>query len=43
MTTVKKVFLVHGEPGPQQVLAGIIKGTYGTQVEVPARGDAFEL
>ena len=43
MSTVKKVFLVHGEPVPQQTLAGVIRSTYGVEVLNPARGESFEL
>ena len=43
MSTVKKVFLVHGEPVPQETLAGVIRSTYGVEVLNPARGESFEL
>ena len=43
MKTVKKVFLVHGEPVPQQMLANVIRSTYGVEVLNPARGDSFDL
>jgi metallo-beta-lactamase family protein len=43
MKTVKKVFLVHGEPVPQQVLANVIRNTYNVEVLNPGRGDSFDL
>jgi metallo-beta-lactamase family protein len=44
MGRVKKVFLVHGEPGPQDALAGVIRQSYPkAEVFAPDRGDAFEL
>jgi len=43
MKTVKKVFLVHGEPVPQQVLANVIRNTYNVEVLNPGRGESFDL
>lgn len=45
MGRVKKVFLVHGEPVPQQALKVAIQAAYGDRVEVisPARGESFSL
>ena len=43
MSTVKKVFLVHGEPKAQTVLAALIRERYQVDVTNPARGDSFEL
>jgi metallo-beta-lactamase family protein len=40
---LKRVFLVHGEPGPMTVLAGVIKKEFGVEVATPARGESFEL
>jgi metallo-beta-lactamase family protein len=40
---IKKVFLVHGEIPAQKILASAIRDTYGLSVEIPARGDDFEL
>jgi metallo-beta-lactamase family protein len=40
---LKKVFLVHGEPAPMAVLAGVIKKEFGIEVATPARGESFEL
>jgi metallo-beta-lactamase family protein len=39
----KKVFLVHGEPPAQNVLAQAIRDEHGIEVLVPARGEAWEL
>jgi metallo-beta-lactamase family protein len=41
--SVKKVFLVHGEPLQQAALAKAIGETYGLPVEIPKRGDSFDL
>jgi len=43
MTTVKKVFLVHGEVKAQVVLAEKIRERYKVEVTNPARGESFEL
>ena len=43
MSTVKKVFLVHGEPKAQATLAALIHQRYGVEAIFPARGDSFEL
>jgi metallo-beta-lactamase family protein len=43
MTTAKKVFLVHGEPPAQQVLAALIRERYKVEVVYPSRGESFEL
>jgi metallo-beta-lactamase family protein len=40
---LKKVFLVHGEPGPGAVLAKVIEKEFGLDVAMPARGESFEL
>jgi metallo-beta-lactamase family protein len=40
---LKRVFLVHGEPDQAAALASAIRGTYGIDVLVPARGESFEL
>jgi metallo-beta-lactamase family protein len=40
---LKKVFLVHGEPAQQEVLAELIRETYGIEAEAPARGDSYTL
>ncbi|QNI35956.1 MBL fold metallo-hydrolase RNA specificity domain-containing protein [Edaphobacter albus] len=41
--TVKKVFLVHGEPLAQQALKEEIERRYKLEVICPARGDRFEV
>jgi metallo-beta-lactamase family protein len=41
--TLKKVFLVHGEPEQSRVLAGLLHSKYGLEVHCPAPGDTFEL
>ncbi|MEG9436405.1 MBL fold metallo-hydrolase [Edaphobacter sp. HDX4] len=41
--TLKKVFLVHGEPMAQQALKQEISSRYGLEVICPARGDRFEV
>jgi len=40
---LKKVFLVHGELAPANVLAGLIAKEFGIEVVVPARGESFQL
>jgi metallo-beta-lactamase family protein len=40
---LKKVFLVHGDPGPGAVLAEVIRKEYGIEVTQPSRGDSFQL
>jgi metallo-beta-lactamase family protein len=40
--TLKKVFLVHGEPSAQQVLKAKIEERYKLEVICPKRGDRFE-
>jgi metallo-beta-lactamase family protein len=41
--SLKKIFLVHGEPVAQQALALAIKDMYGVPVVIPARGNSFVL
>jgi metallo-beta-lactamase family protein len=41
--TLKKVFLVHGDPPAQQALKVEIENRYKLEVLVPARGDRFEV
>jgi metallo-beta-lactamase family protein len=41
--SLKKIFLVHGEALQQQALAAAIHDRYGIPVEIPARGDSFDL
>jgi len=40
---LKKVFLVHGEPGQGAVLAKVIEREYGIEAVQPARGETFDL
>src|SRR5260221_988824 len=40
---LKKIFLVHGEPPAQQALAKLIEERYQVPVEIPARGESFDL
>jgi metallo-beta-lactamase family protein len=39
----KKTFLVHGEPGAQDVLAAKIREQFSWEVVIPEYGDTFEL
>jgi metallo-beta-lactamase family protein len=41
--TLKKVFLVHGEPGAQQALKAEIERLYKLEVICPMRGDRYEV
>ncbi len=41
--TLKKVFLVHGEPGAQQALKAEIEKLYKLEVICPMRGDRYEV
>jgi metallo-beta-lactamase family protein len=41
--TLRKVFLVHGEPQQAAVLAKLLHATFGLDVTVPTPGQAFEL
>ncbi|MCP5118146.1 MAG: MBL fold metallo-hydrolase [bacterium] len=41
--TLKKVFLVHGEPAQSRALAAMIRQRYGVEAVVPSRGETFEL
>ena len=40
---IKKVFLVHGEPGPGATLAALITKEYGIEAYMPARGESVSL
>ena len=40
---LKKVFLVHGDPEPGAVLAGVIQQEYGIETVQPSRGESFTL
>jgi len=41
--SLKKVFLVHGEPSQSHGLAAALREHYGLDVAVPARGDSVDL
>jgi metallo-beta-lactamase family protein len=41
--TLRKVFLVHGEPQQSAALAGLLHSTYGLEVACPASGQSFEI
>jgi metallo-beta-lactamase family protein len=41
--TLKKVFLVHGEPAQTAALAKAIQDQYGIEVAMPTRGETFDL
>ena len=41
--SLRKVFLVHGEPQQSEVLAKLLRSTYGLDVAIPAAGEAFDL
>lgn len=43
LTTLKKVFLVHGEPSQSRALQKVIQQMYGLDAVVPARGESFAL
>jgi metallo-beta-lactamase family protein len=40
---LKRVFLVHGEPSQQQILAKLIRSEYGLDAVIPSVGQSFEL
>ncbi|MBV9744102.1 MAG: MBL fold metallo-hydrolase, partial [Acidobacteriia bacterium] len=41
--SLKRVFLVHGEPEQSAALAAILRQTHGVDVIVPTPGQSFEL
>lgn len=41
--TLRRVFLVHGEPQQSDTLAKLLHSSYGLEVEVPSSGQSFEL
>jgi len=43
VATLRKVFLVHGEPMQQEALAAAIQGRYGIEAVSPAVGETLEL
>jgi predicted metal-dependent RNase len=40
---LKKVFLVHGDPGPGAALAALITKEYGIEAYMPARGESVSI
>ncbi len=41
--SLRRVFLVHGEPAQQQILAKLLKSAYGLDVEIAAPEQSFEI
>ena len=41
--SLRKVFLVHGEPEQARILAGLLHTRYGLEVLIPCPGQSFEL
>ncbi|MEO8594118.1 MAG: MBL fold metallo-hydrolase [Candidatus Solibacter sp.] len=41
--TLRKVFLVHGEPSQSQTLAGLLHSRYGLEAVCPSPGQSFDL
>jgi metallo-beta-lactamase family protein len=41
--SLRRVFLVHGEPQQSEALANLIKAEYGLEVTLPARGQSFVI
>jgi metallo-beta-lactamase family protein len=41
--SLRKVFLVHGEPQQSQSFAGLLRSRYNLDVEIPGPGQAYEL
>ena len=41
--SLRKVFLVHGEPQQSEALAGLLRSTYSLDVVCPAPGQSFEI
>ena len=41
--SLRRVFLVHGEPQQSAALAGLIKSEYGLEVTLPAPGQSFDI
>ena len=39
----RTIYLVHGEPGPAETLAGRLRERFSSQVHVPRRGEEFPL
>jgi metallo-beta-lactamase family protein len=43
LPSLRRVFLVHGEPGQSADLAAVLESRYGLNVTVPKPGESFEL
>jgi metallo-beta-lactamase family protein len=43
VSTLRKVFLVHGEPTQSETLAKLLHTQYGLEAVCPAPGQSFEL
>jgi metallo-beta-lactamase family protein len=41
--TLRKVFLVHGEPEQSEILARLLRSKYGLEAVCPAPGDSFDI
>ncbi|HBY62650.1 MAG TPA: MBL fold metallo-hydrolase, partial [Solibacterales bacterium] len=41
--TLKKVFLVHGEPSQSRALKAAIEQIHGVEAVIPSRGESFAL
>jgi metallo-beta-lactamase family protein len=41
--SLRRVFLVHGEPQQSATLAALLRSQMGLEVTVPGAGDSFEL
>jgi predicted metal-dependent RNase len=41
--SVRKVFLVHGEPSQSETLAKLLHANYGLETVCPAPGQSFDL
>jgi metallo-beta-lactamase family protein len=41
--SLRRVFLVHGEPQQSETLAELIRAKYGLEVTLPARGQSFDI
>jgi metallo-beta-lactamase family protein len=39
----RRIFLVHGDLGPAEVLAGVLRERTGAEVRIPEKGEEFEL
>jgi hypothetical protein len=39
----RRIFLVHGELAPAEVLAGVLRERTGADVRIPEKGEEFDL